>query len=240
MKNQYTAAIVGRACPKEDILSLEKYGYKVFIVDKNSNLEEAVSSHTDLSLFAIENHLFVSGGYYEKNKEIIDSICRFSSLSLIITGTEPASPYPYDTPFCAINCNGEYIIANSKSIAKEIKGFCRDRGINIIHTAQGYAKCTSLYFNGHLISADPSSLKAAESISLKTLKISSGGIDLPGYAYGFIGGCSGFDKENIYFCGNIDLHPNSDIIKAFIIDNGFNAVSLGEHKLLDIGSIIFI
>jgi len=234
------AAIVGESEKNDTLLGLSDFGYRVFILARNERLEQAVSSHADLSLFIIKNTVFVPRGYYTENKALIDEICAFSSLSLKLTETEPRSPYPHDVPFCALNVGDSYVIANKKALAPEIASFCDENNIPIIHTAQGYAKCTSLCFNGAVISADPSALKAAQSISLKVLKISQGEIELPGYAYGFIGGCCGFDGEKIYFCGDISSHPDGNAITEFIRQAGAIPVSLGSHPLYDVGSIFFV
>jgi len=57
---------------------------------------------------------------------------------------------------------------------------------------------------------------------------------------GFIGGASGNDGANTYFCGNIDLHPDGEAIKSFCKAHGRPAVSLGANQLYDVGTIFFI
>jgi len=240
MKKKYTAAIVGDSAFNNSISELSDFGYRVFFLPHSKRLEPAISSHADLSLFMLKDRIFVSKDYYSDNKELIDEICVFASRDLVLTDTSPHSPYPYDVPFCALNCSDNIVIANVRALASEISEACLEYSIPIVNTRQGYAKCTSLYFDGCLVSADPSTLKAASDASLRTLEISRGGIDLPGYSYGFIGGCSGFDGENIYFCGTLDSHPDADRIKTFARATGVGTVSLGEHSLCDIGSIFFL
>lgn len=239
MKNKYSAAIVGESAREGQVRRLSDFGYRVFVLPRNPRLERAVSSHADLSILIIKGCLFVSEQYYNENREIIDELCNFSSLTLTLTKSEPCSPYPHDTCFCALNCDDKVVFANKRSFAKEAAVFCARERIRLIHTNQGYAKCTSLYFGGSVISADPSLTEAARKVGFRVLKISQGGIVLPGYSYGFIGGASGFDGENIYFCGDIASHPDGELIVDFIKEKGYSAVSLDNGELLDIGSIIF-
>ncbi|MBO4971501.1 MAG: hypothetical protein J6D45_01675 [Clostridia bacterium] len=240
MRNKYTAALVGSSRVNSTINSLAEYGYRVFTLPENDLLDHAVSSHADLSTFIMKNTLIVSNGYYRSNRELIDEICDFASLSLLVSNTSSRSPYPNDVGFCALNVSDKAVIANEKYLAPEIRSLCVERSLPVIHTAQGYAKCTALAFNGCLISADHSTLNAAKKIGLRTLEISSGGIDLPGYNYGFIGGACGFDGKNIYFCGDIDTHPDANRIKEFAEENRVGIVSLGRHRLYDVGSIFFV
>lgn len=238
MKNNI--AIVGTSLTDEMKNSISSYGYTVFTIKPNSLLSPAVASHPDLSLFIIKNTLFTPRCVYDENRQTIDKVCEKASLELVITSTTPHAPYPHEAAFCAINVNDQAIIANKKVLAKEIASFCDRENIPIIHTAQGYSRCTSLSFNDCLISADASSLKAAELIGLKTLKISQGGVELAPYDYGFIGGACGFDGKKIYFCGDISSHPDHREIIKFIEENNASAVSLASTRLLDVGSIFFI
>jgi hypothetical protein len=91
-----------------------------------------------------------------------------------------------------------------------------------------------------IITADPSIAKAVKEKGIDVLSVSPLGVRLDGYDYGFIGGASGTDEENVYFCGNIDLHPDSERIKAFCRKHGKNAVSLSDEPLYDYGTLIFI
>ena len=61
---------------------------------------------------------------------------------------------------------------------------------------------------------------AAEKKGIDVLAVSPAGVRLDGYNCGFIGGATGADKENVYFCGNVDLHPDGERIKAFCEKHG--------------------
>ena len=71
------------------------------------------------------------------------------------------------------------------------------------------------------------------------LTVSKGAVKLAGYSYGFIGGASGkISSDTVAFCGDIDTHPDSDAIRAFLSKYGIKALSLDDNSLYDIGSII--
>lgn len=238
MKNNI--ALVGASFTDQMRSKLSEHGYSVFTLKPNSRISPPVASHPDLSLFIIKNTLFIPRNVYSENAEVVGEILKRASLDLMITETSPHAPYPSEAAFCAVNINDRTVIANKKILAKEIISFCDRENITIAHTSQGYARCTSICFNNCLASADPSMLKAAESIGLRTLKISQGSVDLPPYSYGFIGGSCGFDGKKIYFCGDISLHPNYQQLLAFFKENNAEPVSLTPAKLYDVGSIFFI
>ncbi|MEG0332129.1 MAG: hypothetical protein RR539_07045, partial [Clostridium sp.] len=75
--------------------------------------------------------------------------------------------------------------------------------------------------------------------NLKSLLVSPGSIDLFELDYGFIGGASGKISVNeIGFCGNLDLHKDAIIINSYLETSGAVPISLGENKLIDLGTLI--
>ena len=47
-------------------------------------------------------------------------------------------------------------------------------------------------------------------------------------------------NDKVLFCGNIDLHPDVENIKAFCQKHKKTAVSLSDGELYDVGSIFFV
>jgi hypothetical protein len=90
------------------------------------------------------------------------------------------------------------------------------------------------------ITSDTSLYKAMIADGYDALLISAGHIGITEYDTGFIGGCSGFDGERVYFSGNISLHPDAQAIKDFCAKHGMCAVSLSDEPLFDVGSLFFI
>lgn len=224
---------------REDEEGLRQLGYEVIKLPPIKALDGSVSMHADLAVFFLCGHIFVPEKYYEENRKILDRIISAGHLTPILTSSLPRSPYPHEVPLCALNLDNRAVLADLRHCASEICDFCRANGIHIESIRQGYAKCTSAYMGG-LISSDPSALAAAQRLGIRYLEISPGGIELEGFDYGFIGGCSGFDGKKICFCGDIGTHPDGCRIQDFCNKCGVECVSLSNNPLSDIGSIFFV
>ena len=75
---------------------------------------------------------------------------------------------------------------------------------------------------------------------IETLLIGPGHIALPPHEYGFIGGASFVHEKQVYFFGDINLHPDSSAILDFIYRHGYEAISLAEEGLLDLGGAVVL
>lgn len=232
-------AIVGGSIRPDDELGLIKRGFVTIKIPPCRTISGAVSTHADTVLFFLRDRLFLPREYYEENREIIDRISGIGSFTPFLTKSLPRSPYPYDVPLCAIDLSGAAVIASRRHLAPEVIRYCEENSIPIYNTNQGYAKCTAAYLGG-IISADRSTLSAAKCNGIPALEISEGHVLLDGYDYGFIGGASGFDGKNIYFCGDVDLHPDGARIREFCASLGVGCISLSSLPLHDVGSIFFI
>lgn len=232
-------AIVGGSIRPDDELGLINRGFETIKIPPCRTISGAVSTHADTVLFFLRDRLFLPREYYEENREVIDRILVIGAYTPVLTESLPRSPYPYDVPLCAINLSDNAVIACRRHLAPEVIGYCEENSIPIYNTNQGYAKCTAAHVGG-IISADRSTLSAARGNGIPTLEISQGNVLLDGYDYGFIGGASGFDGKNIYFCGDVDLHPDGVRIRKFCASLGVGCISLSSLPLHDVGSIFFI
>ena len=74
---------------------------------------------------------------------------------------------------------------------------------------------------------------------MNVLRIHSGDILLPGYPYGFIGGCCGkLAPDVMAFAGKLDSHRDSKHISAFLNTRGIKIVELLDGELLDVGGLV--
>ena len=241
MKKPSPLALIGCDAPTAAVKSLEALGFSVCNLQRDDRLPVPVRSHADMLVFVMSDTVFTSDVYFQKNQGIFQLIGSYG-YKICVCNAPISDEYPNDIAFNAIyakNC----LWGNLPYIAKEIRSFAKDNEIDEIHLNQGYAKCSSLILGYKaVISADEGILKAAEGLDFSTLKIknSPDAISLLGYNYGFIGGACGVYNNNIYFVGNINTHPFADKILSFCSAQGFNAVSLCNGKLTDVGGIIFI
>jgi hypothetical protein len=136
---------------------------------------------------------------------------------------------------------GNLLVCNRDTVSKNILEAARARGLKTVHTRQGYPACTTLYLGDTAaISSDRGVIKALAGVGVECLEIEKGGIALPPYEYGFIGGACGVFHDTVYFFGDLDTHPSSDIIRAFLDKRGYRAVSLFDGALVDLGGIVFL
>ena len=81
--------------------------------------------------------------------------------------------------------------------------------------------------------------RAIEARGMTVDIIEEGGILLPPYKTGFIGGTAGVYGDKVYFVGRIEEHPSYNVIKRALDEEGLTPVSLGHGPLLDVGGICF-
>ena len=234
------AVVDCRMC-EEARLALKDYGYKVIALPPYSGLQSAVASHPDMLIFITDDKLITSKGYYTENRERVDEIMQSCGLGLVLSSVEIGAKYPQDVIFNAAQV-GEYLIANTDYIAKEILSAMAEKGIKAINVKQGYGKCSiCIVSDNAVITSDSGIYKTlCEETALDVLKISEGFVNLAPYNHGFIGGATGADRENVYFCGDLNTHPDCQKIKNFCKKHSKNAVSLSGGTLTDIGTIFLL
>ena len=221
--------------PKE---TLYRLGYKVIALPPYGKLEKAVASHPDMLIFPLCGKLITSKEYYNENRSLLDEILFCAGFELLISEKEIGDRYPDNVCFNAARV-GKYLIANTEYTAKEILSVADEIGLIPINIKQGYSKCSiCVVSEDAVITSDSGIYKTlSEKTDLDVLKIREGFVDLPPFAYGFIGGATGADNKNVYFCGDLNTHPDADKIRAFCQKHSKNAVSLSGGNLIDVGTI---
>ena len=232
--------LVGERASAEIIAALRENGFEPLSIPPAPNLQNGVSSHTDMLLFMGFGRLFCHASYYEKHKDLIDRILCAAKLSLCLSYEKWGDKYPADVLFnaCLI---GNTLICNEKSVSRLILDAARKDGCNIIGVAQGYTKCSVCpVSDAAIITADKAIAKTCQNCGFDVLLISEGHVSLPPYDFGFIGGAGGLCGDTVYFCGNVELHPDADSIKDFCQKHGKSVVSLSGGELFDVGSLFYI
>lgn len=152
--------------------------------------------------------------------------------------------YPEDVIYNAV-CTGKYFIHNLKYTSAALTDAAKELFPNIeyVDVPQGYTRCCCLPVDERsFITSDRGIASVLEKHDADVLTVEPGHISLPGFEYGFIGGCAGGivkdGRKTIVFNGDLDLHPDADAIKDFIGSRGMDVVSFSGHVLEDIGSIL--
>ena len=154
--------------------------------------------------------------------------------------------YPGNIIYNAV-CTGKYFIHNLKYTDPEL--LAAAKGLTLVDVPQGYTRCCCLPVDdSSFITSDEGIAKALASTDADVLLIEKGHIQLPGFDYGFIGGCAGhimisFENADntiptIVFNGDLSSHPDHDRIADFINARGINIAYFEDYPLTDIGSIL--
>ena len=153
-----------------------------------------------------------------------------------------ANNYPGNIIYNAI-CTSDYFIHNLKYTDGELLREAMKQGRKTIHVSQGYSRCCCLpVTDNSFIISDAGMQKALEANGAHVLFIQKGHVLLPGFDYGFIGGCAGqltiSGRHTIIFNGNLTKHPDYKKIAAFIKDRDIEIIYFDSYPLEDIGSIL--
>ncbi|MDY3846436.1 MAG: hypothetical protein SOZ62_06015 [Eubacteriales bacterium] len=201
-----------------------------------SRLAPPVASHPDMLLFIRKNTLFTSTQYYNEAKDVFNLIERVSNVEIITDDTDVCADYPMDISFNCFDCMG-YLFGFKKHLSKNII----ENSVNIANVKQGYSSCSTVCVDENsIITADKSIAKKAQQLGADVCLISEGGVKLPPYEYGFIGGACGVSGNSVYFTGNLDIHPCAKQIREFIDNRGKKVISLSDDILFDYGKILFL
>ncbi len=218
--------------PARFLAALEKLNIEPILLPKHPGLPEPVCTHADMLLYRSANGMLLcERAYFEENLTFFDG----NKLPILPCNLTLGNRYPDDVAFNALTL-GEVTFCRSDAAADEIQAASG----RIIHVKQGYARCSCLALpNGAVITADPSLAAAFESENISHLKIEGGGIALPGYDTGFIGGASGvLSDRSVLFFGSLQDHPDGAKIAAFIEEHGFDMIELCDCPLYDVGGFI--
>lgn len=215
--------------------ALNRLGTEAFISENNSNLQKPVQSHADMTILHLGGKNFLS--YNDKITQKLNQMGAYCRRPQRMQ----RSNYPQDI---VLNCLiiGNFIVCNTKYCADEIIEFASANNMKIIHTAQGYARCSvAVIDEKSVITADKDIAAKMSGEGFDVLQIHAGNISLPGYDYGFIGGCCGkINKDKILFCGDIKTHPDAKRITEFIEARNIEIICTHSGQLFDFGGFISV
>lgn len=206
---------------------VEGLGIECIVIPSDRRLPLPVRGHADLQCCQLEK-----GNIFTSSKGLV-----ISEYSVNTISETPGKAYPLD---CLLNC---FIIDNTlicgKDISADVLNEAEKENLNIKTVKQGYAKCSCALVDEHaVITSDRSIANALYDIA-DVLVIDAGQIDLPGYNYGFIGGCAGkIDRDKLVFCGNPLLHSSGKNMIRFLEEHDCDAISLSNDILFDFGGFI--
>ncbi len=233
-------AIVDSRIPQDAEGALSRHADKIIKLPPFNRLQKPVSAHPDMLLFPTESGIITSAEYFEENKSLLEELSDVSGRKIVLDGGEIAPIYPQDVKFNCFVIGGR-LFGLASVLSEQVSRWADELKIPVVNLRQGYAKCsTCIVSNNAVITENESIERAMIDCGIDVLRIMSGRVALDGYNCGFIGGASGTDDENVYFCGDISKYPDFNSIECFCHRHGKNCVSLGSGRLYDIGTIFFI
>ena len=232
-----TFALVDQRISDKCFRALCDHGFFPIKLRKMDILPSPISSHADILAFKLGNTLFFSKSYFEQNNDILSPL---NPQNILLTKASQGSSYPLDAIFNGLVMKNT-LFCKRDSFSEEIIGKAEDMQIKIVNVKQGYPACTTLKISENaIVTADRGMARALEGEGISVLLIENGGVLLPPYEYGFIGGAAGAYGDEIFFFGDLKLHPDAERISEFIERNGKRVISLSDEPLCDLGGIIFV
>lgn len=213
---------------------LSRQGIGIIKTMKISSVYNAVCGHPDIQLHHLYSNVFVCAAEaYRHYKEILTDCELIQGTSIL------ASNYPSDIAYNVARID-KLAFHNVKYTDKTILEYFEKANIKLIDVKQGYSKCNvCITAKNAIITSDIGIAKAADNYNVDVLFISQGHIRLSDFPYGFIGGASGLTShDTLTFTGNVEMHPDYERIAVFAEKYNVKLVSLGNHCLTDIGSLI--
>ena len=228
--------LVSEEAGAEIISGIIKLGLEPVLIPPCDDLPLPVRAHPDLLLNHIGGNQIV---VYHKIADKIAPQLKNKGFQVILSENRLRPVYPYD---CALDAAaiGNFVIVNRAFTDGKLLRYYENKRLSLVNVRQGYAKCSALILNeSSLITSDPSIYAAAVRHSINALKIREGFISLPGYQYGFIGGCSGkISKNKICVTGDLRGHPDYINIMSFMEKQQIELICLAAGAPKDIGGII--
>lgn len=213
--------------------ALVSRGIEVIEAEPLKILQKPVRSHADMQMHDLGKGSAVVASGAEKLKTDLESF------GFNVELQELKKKYPEDI---ALNCFciSKKLFCKKENTSETLLNYYQSIRTEIADVNQGYTKCSTAIVNqSSIITSDTSIAQAAKNYSLEVLIIHSGGILLPGYDTGFIGGCCGLiSNSELAFTGRLSKHPDSDAIILFCESRGISIVELTDSKLVDIGGIL--
>ena len=217
------------------IKALEKRGIRCITTEPDGRLQTPVQSHADRQMFHLnDNRTFVL-----KGEQALKNKLEAEGFMVAETVYPPTANYPGDVPCNALSL-GDKLFASMGAVDNSIFAIAQEMGLRTIHVSQGYTRCSTAVINDSaFITMDGGIGAAGKFMGVDIMIIPERRILLPGYDYGFIGGCCGLiDKNVLAFTGRLDSLDFEKPIIDFLQKYNVQAVELTQEPIIDIGGIL--
>ena len=221
--------------------ALLRRGFNVIPMPAAEGLSTPVASHPDMLIARLGNDIITTADYIDRAAYVFSDIREYAPhVRIHVTDERYSTKYP-DDAILNVLALGKKLFLKKNSVSKTLLSIAESLGYEIINTNQGYPACTVLQLtDSDAITADRGLALTLMEWGASVTIIKNGGITLPPYEYGFIGGASGVFDKTVYFLGDVMKLPDGEKIVKKIESCGMMAVSLSDEIPADLGKIIFL
>lgn len=181
-----------------------------------------VRDHPDLLTAPFGDGVLTTPGYAAEHPELFDGI------SVALTAEELSPVYPGDVLLDVLTVDDTAL--GHPACAKALRDSAK-----FLPVRQGYARCSVLLAGDAAVTADAGLSRVLASLGLDVLTIPPGGILLPGYDAGFIGGASLTVGDTVWFFGDVGAFPSGSAVCAHLRKHGFSVADCPGVPLTDFG-----
>lgn len=229
-------AVVDYRVSQEEMYNLENLGYKILKCPKTFDVYEAINGHPDIQMHIVDKKNIVV--QKNINKDFLNTLTSLG-YNLIKSKYPLRNKYPEDIILNAYSSE-RYFIHNTLYTDPNLWYLVQNK--ISIGVKQGYAKCSILPLKDRaIITNDPSIESTLKEYGFDVLFLPYGDIVLPGFNYGFIGGCGGLTPQReMCFFGDLKYYKYKNEIIHFLHKYDIKPIYLYDGPLLDRGSLFII
>ena len=218
--------------PKEAVATLHQYGDCVPFYSENITYEE-IAGHPDIFICPMGDKIIVAPNTPQALTTRLQSAGLTLEKGKIDVGKKKQNSTCYN-----VVVTDRYIIHNPKYTDPVILNNAENR--KFISINQGYTRCSLLPLkNDCFLTSDRGIEKDLSKHNLNCFYISPEEIVLPGFSYGFIGGCMGIYQNTVFIIGNLNYHSQGKNLKTFLQTLQYEIVELYNGNLFDGGGLFF-
>lgn len=224
--------VISRDVPTDIRDNLEKTFDDVILLPPDDTIAEPVSCHPDMIFAVLDGHLFLHESYYSANRDVVSKIASLGGFTVCTSDSIRTPRYPNDVAF-NIALWRDTVICRHDVTCPALLDFAKGRGYRVIPVKQGYAGCSCLVTEDAVLTFDSGIAGVLQRNDIPCVLLEGGGVSLPGYDCGFIGGAGGACDNVIYLFGNADTLPCAEKLYGV----GYSVVSLSPSPVVDYGGI---
>lgn len=224
------------SCTQTRILTaLNALGIETLDIPPEGVLPAPVACHADMRIHPLGAGDVVVG----KGDAFLGDALTKRGMHVQYTSQPLGDCYPQDI---ALNCFSlrECLFGLLKGTDPAILERYTSAGKKLVNVKQGYAKCSvGIVSENAAITADAGLAACLKREGVHCLLVEQGGVVLPGYPCGFIGGaCFLMAPGILCFMGDVFTHPSAKEILAFCERQEVSVRCLVDGPLYDIGSVL--